>query len=100
MVYLPDGTPCGQADPFHIQLLAHNFRNRAGLKYGAVKQSDSIVLIQRTHSRNLVQHAEVASFLGELAKDFGLNFLVFSDKNKEDDNLENTIKVRLVSYRT
>ena len=79
IVYLPQGTPCGNPLVQQTQILAQIYQNytETHLKPGP---RNKLVLIQRSGSRHLLNHAQLVKVLKEVAKNSGLEFAHWTDK--------------------
>ena len=81
VVYLPQGSACGQSsNPLTLQMFSNTYMNYMDGHFDPITQR-AIVLIERTKSRRLKQHPEVASYLRQVAARNKLDFVVFSDKH-------------------
>ena len=79
IVYLPQGTPCGNPLVQQTQILARIYQNytETHLEPGP---RNKLVLIQRSRSRHLVNHAQLVKVLKEVAINSGLEFAHWTDK--------------------
>ena len=79
VVYLPQGGECGvNTNPLLIQQLSNIYLSYMDTHYQPITKR-AVVLIQRTKSRQLRQHAEIQNFLWQKAKEAGFDFVIFSD---------------------
>lgn len=76
LVYIPTGNPCFAPDIYNLQTTQQHFRQVFNLDE---VPTDSILYIQRTKSRRILQDKEIVSFLQQLARQFGLSLITFSD---------------------
>ena len=79
IVYLPQGTPCGTARIQDTQLLSQIYREHTRKRLNPGPQN-KLVLIQRSRSRHLVNHAQLVKVLKEVAISTGLEFAHWTDK--------------------
>ena len=78
------------------QMFSHVLRSSIQKLYpvDVVSQTKTLVLIQRTKSRQLIQHADIKTMLEGVAKQNGLQFEVYSD-----DPMPNERDTWLMFYR-
>ena len=76
LAYLPQGSGCGTMLPLQGQSLSHRFRNQFAKKN---RKRNKVILIVRTKNRMIVKYRDIAHKLRNLAKIYGLEFIVFKD---------------------
>ena len=78
LAYIPQGGGCGHAHFVSAPILSNFFVEHIH-KINQTLQQNSIVLIQRSSSRRLIQHSELITILDGIAKVRGYYLKVFSD---------------------
>ena len=80
VAYVPRSTECGKANFLEAQVTNKIFRNHIATNFFAAPPTPSkIILIQRSGSRRLLEHAQVVEALREVAAKHKLELHVFSD---------------------
>ena len=96
IIYLPKGGNCYMIGEPNGQMFSQVLRSSIRKLYplDVASPTKTLVLIQRTKSRQLVQHADIKTMLEGVAKQSGLQFEVYSD-----DPMPNERDTWLMFYR-
>ena len=78
IVYMPEVTYCGFANPANTQLLSKMYRDQIRHSHPETKQ-DTLILIKRSRIRGIKQHRLLEIILQTICRKYHWNFWVFSD---------------------
>ena len=80
LVYVPEGTPCGQARVLPTQLLARALRVQMMKIFPQPPEPKrEILIIKRTKSRMFIHHEEIVQKVREIAQPHGYSVTLFED---------------------